>query len=223
MSAYVPKHAAYFLGALFVSLLLLLLGAWLVLGLWYPKPFWAVTGVFALGGYAVVLHLGITALLMLPWRSRLKAGSLVASDVTGILWVLVTATLFSLSVFAGARPVALVYVVDQVSLVRASEIRVTEFALPGLAVRRLRWSGPLPLFSARPSSDMERFEAVQLAMKGFDLAQRPSRWMAWSPEDTGLADGSVLVLDGVKGEWGLAFDADAGAYVPRQVRRFVAP
>lgn len=204
-----------------MSLLVLLGGAWLVLGMWYPRQFWAATGVLALGAYAVVIHLGITAMLMLPWRSRLKAGSRVESDIAAILWILVAAGLFSLSVLANARPVALVHAVDRVSLVRASEIRTTELALPGLAVRSLRWSGSLLLFKVRPSTDWERFEAVQLAMKGFDLAQRPSRWATWSIECArqvdGLARAGQLPLDGVKGEWVLAFDASTCTYTPRRV------
>ena len=211
---------ACFWRALLVSLLVLLVGIWLVLGLWYPRPFWAATGVLTLGAYAMVVHLGISALLVLPWRNRLKAGRRNSSDVVAILWMLVTAALFSLSILASARPVALVHVVDRVSLVRAHQIRTTELALPSLAVRGLRWSGPLPLLKAQLSSDMERFEAVQLAMKGFDLAQRPSRWATWSIEPTelghGLSRAWPMPLDGVRGEWVLAFDAGTRAYVPHR-------
>lgn len=243
VSAYGSKDTSSFALALSISLLVLLAGAWLVLGCWYPRPFWSASGVLSLSAYAVTIHLGITALLVLPWRSRHKAQSRIVSDIAVLLWILLLAALFSLSVLASVRPVALVYAVDRVVMVRANEVRNIELAWPDLAIQRLRWSGPLRLLEARPSSDRERFDSIQLALAGFDLPQRPARWMSIrldprglldkaqpveggrglsrQPPDAWLMDGVRLThhlpLDGAKGEWVLAIDEQLRAYAPFKV------
>lgn len=229
--------------AVSVSLLILLAGAWLVLRWWYPYPFWQASGVFSIAVYAVFVHLGITALLLLPWRNRSSNADETKADIGLLLFVMLGAALFSLSFLFAGRPVALVFAVDRVALVRANEVRTIELAFAGVLDKNLRLSGPLQLMAARPSSDEERLDSIRLAMAGFDLHQRPSFWGDIETQRDQVIQKSHLVaelggslaaqlvqsndaqvnwprylpLAGVSGNWALLLDNDLTTYAPAEV------
>lgn len=237
-----PKHALQM--AVGVSLLILLGGAWLVLCRWYPQPFWQASGVFGIAAYAVLAHLGVTALLLLPWRNRSKDAGGVRADTVFLLFVMICAALFSLSFLFAGRPVALVFAVDRVALVRANEVRSSEFAFIDSFSKDLRTSGPLQLIAVRPSSDDERLNSIQLAMAGFDLHQRPGFWvdieaqrrqLIQKARGVGELDGSFagqlgvpaetrakwsifLPLAGAPGDWVLLLDDELKEFAPAEVQ-----
>lgn len=164
--------------AVLLSIALLAVGGCAVLMCWYPQPFWQASGVLRMAACALLAHVVLTLLLLMPWyrRERHSVQS-IRKDVASLALLLALSWMLSLSFLAQGRPVALVYSVDRVTLVRANELRSTEFALPGvLPVAEIRWAGPVPLLAARPSNDVERLNAIGLALAGYDLHQRPSRW-----------------------------------------------
>lgn len=166
--------------AILLAIGLLAVGGYAVLMHWYPQPLWRASGVLRTAAYALLAHLVLTMLLLLPWHRRERHSvQSIRNDVASLALLLVLNWLLNLSFLAQGRPVALVYSVDRVTVVRANELRMTEFALPGvLPIGEIRWSGPVPLVAARPSNDMERFNAIGLALAGYDLHQRPTRWEA---------------------------------------------
>ena len=226
--------------ALAISLLMLLVGAWLVLYWWYPKDFWRASGVLEIAAHAAWTHLGVTALLYLPWRNRSKRSDSVQSDVTFLVFIMLCAAIFSLSHLFAGRPVALVFAVDRVALVRANEIRTTELAFDDAFSENLRVSGPLQLVAARQSTDAERFDSIQLAMAGFDLHQRPRFWIDIDsqlkqfrqkakgigelndPNERSLARlerveakwAYFLPLAGARGNWALFLDEELKTFAP---------
>lgn len=213
---------AFGLAAL-LSVGMLAIGGWAVLLQWYPPPLWCASGILRLVVYALASHILVTMLLLLPWRNRQRqSAEAVRNDVVVLLLLLAVSWLFSLSFLAQGRPVALVFAADRIVWVRASDLRATEFALPGVVpISDIRWTGAVPLLAARPSTDSERLDAIGLATVGYDLPQRPSRWEA--PErqrakfeervqrsalppvnDHSSGNGrwlGSLPLDGVPGEW----------------------
>lgn len=226
-----------------VSLLILLAGIWAVFRWWYPQAFWQASGVFKIASYALLVHLGITALLVLPWRNRMNGAEGVQTDAAFLVFVMSVAALFSLSFLFAGRPVALVFAVDRVALVRANEVRTTELAFPDTFAKELRRSGPLQLIAARPSSDEERLNSIQLAMAGFDLHQRPSFWVPIDVQQDQLRQKAksfgelralhveqaaklselqanwaiFLPLEGTHGNWVLVLDEDLKAYAPHKI------
>ncbi len=209
--------------AVLFSISLIAVGGGAILVYWYPPTLWQATGILRMAAYALLTHVVVTSLLLLPWRRHGKQSvQSTRSDVASLVFLLVLTWLLSLAFLAQGRPVALVYVIDRVTLVRANELRLTEFALPGvMSIDDIRWSGPVPLLAARPSTDSERLNSIALAMAGYDLAQRPSRWeglerqrtqiegrvhrpvippMHDSPSEAHRWLGS-LPLDGAFGEW----------------------
>ena len=227
-----PKQAV--LAAAIASLVTLVAGAWLVLGCWYPVPYWRASGVLGIAAYAVLAHLGLSALLWLPWRNRNKDADEVRADAAFLTFIIVGAALLSLSFLFSGRPVALVFAVDRIALVRANEIRATELAFQTPGSEGLRLSGPLRLVAARPSSDEERLNSIQLAMNGYDLHQRPNFWVPFETQAVQVlekasrlntaaeavtrriagVEGSSgrwtrhLPLAGVNGEWVVLLDDD---------------
>ncbi|WP_137922147.1 hypothetical protein [Hydrogenophaga sp. 2FB] len=164
--------------AILVSIALLALGIYAVLLCWYPPAFWRASGVLRMMMYALAAHVVVTMLLLIPWRNRKRQSPpSMRHDVIWLVFLLVLTWLLSLSFLAQGRPVALVFTVDRITLVRANELRSSEFALPGgVPIGGVRWSGKVPLLAARPSTDAERLNSIALAMEGYDLPQRPSRW-----------------------------------------------
>jgi hypothetical protein len=229
--------------ALAVSLLVLSVGAWLVLGCWYPQSFWRASGVLNIAAYALWAHLGITALLFLPWRNRSKAPESLRSDVALLVFLILSSSLFSLSFLFAGRPVALVFAVDRVALVRANEIRTMELAFAESLSKNLRVSGPLKLIAARQSNDAERLDSIQLAMAGFDLHQRPGFWTdidsqqnqfkqkAQGIDGLGGPNGGPLAgleqvhakwafflpLAGARGNWALVLDDELKTFAPFEI------
>lgn len=171
-----PSRAQVVLGAASLSMLFALGGALAVLVLWYPAGTWRASGLVPAGLAVLCVHLAFMPLYTIFWINQKKAYSIMLGDVICILLIQLSAGLYGLSVLAEGRPVAMVFSVDRIVLVTANSVRLNELAL--LSDRhRLRWSGPLPLFASRASTDEERLSAIQLAMAGYDLAQRPSYWI----------------------------------------------
>jgi len=218
-----------------ISLLTLVAGAWLVLRWWYPQAFWNASGLLDIAPYALLAHLGITVLLLLPWRNRSKEPGIARSDAALLVFVMLCAALFSLSYLFAGRPVALVFAVDRVALVRANEVRTSELALVGTFGENLRISGPLKLIGARQSSDAERLDSIQLAMAGFDLHQRPGFWVPLDAQrdllkqksrDIGELAGfyktqakwaTFLPLAGGNGNWVLLLDSELKTFAPFKI------
>lgn len=227
-----------------VSLLTLLAGAWLVLCWWYPPAFWQASGILGIAAYAASAHLVITALFFLPWRNCWKNAASVQSDVAFLMFVMLGVALFSLSYLFAGRPVALVFSVDRVVLVRANEIRATELAFAGILSKGLRISAPLQLIAARRSTDEERLDSIQLAMAGFDLHQRPSFWIDIAVQRDQISqkarnidelrgvfarqlaefgnpkaeERTFLPLAGANGEWVLVLDNQLKTFVPLKIK-----
>lgn len=235
MSTVAQKPTRAVQTGLAISLLTLVVGAWLVLHCWYPQPFWNASGLLGIAAYAILAHLGITALLILPWRNRSKDASSVSSDATLLIFVMLCAAFFSLSYLFAGRPVALVFAVDRVALVRANEVRTSELAFVEAFSANLRVSGPLKLIGARQSSDTERLDSIQLAMIGFDLHQRPGFWVPLDLQRDQLRQKSrsigeltafdknqtkwatFLPLAGVNGNWVLVLDSEQKTFVPFKI------
>lgn len=209
--------------AALLSVGMLAVGGWAVLLQWYPPPLWRASGILRLVVYALSSHALVTMLLLLPWRNRQRqfaeAGR---KDVAVLVLLLAVTWLLSLSFLAQGRPVALVFAADRIVWVRASDLRATEFALPGVVpISEIRWTGTVPLLAARPSTDSERLDSIGLAMAGYDLPQRPSRWEAAERQRAAIEERirrasqlpsmnlptsnqrwlGRLPLDGVPGEW----------------------
>lgn len=152
-----------------------------VLAIWYPgwyaiaaggsNLFWLVVGVdVALG----------PMLTLLVFDTSKRHGELVR-DLAVIAVLQMCALGYGLHVVFDARPVALVFEVDRFRLVAANEVRVEELRTAAAAYHSLPLvGGPwlLGTRGARPGT--EQLDAIDLALHGYDISQRPSFWQSYT-------------------------------------------
>lgn len=165
---------------LLLSLLVAVLAAALVFGLWFPAPLHQIaggTGLFAiLMAVDVVCGPVLTLILFDPQKARRKW----LQDVALIALVQVGALVYGLGQMALARPVFIALEGDRFRIVQALDVDLTQLdkALPEF--RALGYTGPRVITArlARPG-DADYLESVQLAAQGFHPAFRPQRWQVY--------------------------------------------
>jgi hypothetical protein len=78
-----------------------------------------------------------------------------------------------------ARPVALVHEPGRFRVLTAQDVQVADLPNAREEYRRLSLSGPV-ILGTRPTRPEEKLESLELALKGFDIGQRPSRWQSYA-------------------------------------------
>lgn len=157
---------------------LLLAGMVLFVSQWYPENYRQSSGGWSLLVIVLAVDLCLGPLLTWAVFDVRKLRTSLWRDLSVIGLVQVTALLYGLSVVAESRPVALVFAVDRFTLVAAGDLRMQELPFASLHARQVSWQGPL-LFSIRESRPSEVLDSVSLASQGYDLAQRPTYWIAY--------------------------------------------
>lgn len=166
----------HFLASVFVAVLT----AVLVFGVWYPWPlsemvsgrelFWLVVGVDVVCGPL------LTLVLWNPTKPRRE----LLLDLTIVAAVQMAALAYGMHTVAIARPVHLVFEVDRLRVVTASEIDPADLPQAPENLRRLPWTGPT-LISVRAARDSDEFlKSVDLSIAGQEPALRPGWWQAYA-------------------------------------------
>lgn len=162
-----------------LSLLVALLTALLVLWLWYPSPYDVLAGGRGLFWLVVSVDVVMGPLLTFVVFNEKKPRKELMRDLTIIGAMQLGALAYGLHTVYSVRPVALVFETDRFRVVTAFDVQVQELpqALP--AYRELpvatRW-----LLGTRTSrAGDERLQAIDLALQGYDVGQRPSYWQPY--------------------------------------------
>lgn len=167
--------AAHFSATLLVAVLVSVL----VFFVWYPWPhhellpgkslFWLVIGIDVVCGPLLTLVL---------WNPS-KSTRELALDLSLVAMIQLGALGYGIHNVYNARPVHVVFEVDRLRLVTASEIDPGDLpnALP--AFRSLPWGGPTLASVRDPKDSDELLTSVELSTKGIDPSLRPSWWQAY--------------------------------------------
>lgn len=154
--------------------------ALVTLGLWYPGVFGEMAG----GRRLFLLILGVDVVMgplltLIVFDKRKPRGELIRDlAVIGVLQM--GALVYGLQTLYLARPVALVFETRRFRVVSAGEVRVEELPEARPEYRKLSLTGP-QLLGTRPSqSGEERLKSFDLALKGYDIGQRPSLWQPFA-------------------------------------------
>jgi len=119
-----------------------------------------------------------------------------ARDMTVIVIVQMAAFGYGLHVLASARPIGLVFEVDQMRAVSAADVdpdTLAEAPLP--ALRSLPWTGPRTFAAPKPTDPDELVNAMQLGLSGIDLAMVPRYWRDYeSQRDAVLSKSRPVAL-----------------------------
>ena len=170
--AYASRHLA-------LSFVVALLSAALVFGLFYPPPFRAMLGVGAI--FLLVLAVDVvcgpllTFVLADPKKSRRERW--IDFSLVGLIQMLALA--YGLHSVWTARPVAIVFAVDQLVVVTANEIDAADLPNAPPRMRRLPAFGVVKAGTRRATNSDERMDSLERELAGQPPATRPSWWIPW--------------------------------------------
>lgn len=168
------KAAGIHLG---LSIVVALLAAALVFGLWYPMPFREISGGRELFLLIVAVDVVIGPVITLAVFDRRKPSAELRRDLAVVALLQLAALAYGLHTVFEARPVVLALEGDRrLRVVRAIDLPPRELAKAPAGLRELPLWGQR-IVATRPPKPDEVFEAVQLGMAGVDLGMRPEFWL----------------------------------------------
>ncbi|PPE74660.1 pilus assembly protein [Solimonas fluminis] len=173
-----PRRVAFlihFCSSTLVALLMMTLA----LAVWYPGDYRRHSGgldlLLLVGAIDVVLGPTLTAVVF----DRRKAWRELARDLAVIAAIQLGALGYGIHTLFEARPVALVFETDRFRVIAANEVRLQELADPQSRYHALPLTGPLLLGTRQPRPGDEQLHALEIALGGYDLGQRPIFWQAY--------------------------------------------
>ena len=169
--------------------------ALVTLGLWYPGPLGAMAGGRQLFLLVLSVDVVMGPLLTLVVFDRRKPRSELVRDLAVIAVLQLGALAYGLNTVYIARPVAMVYEPGRFRLVTANDVRVEDLPKAREEYRRLSLTGPLILGTRAARSGDERLESIELALKGFDVGQRPTLWQPYAESRTAALSAARPVQD----------------------------
>lgn len=144
----------------------------LLIGIWYPPPYFSAAGADQLAlllvGVDVVIGPLLTFIVFKPGKKGL------AFDLTVIAILQLGALAYGLHTMAVSRPVFLVFAVDRFELVAANQIADVDLA-KGMEdrFRQRSWKGPLLVYGEMPTDPKEHAELAFSGAEGRDLQNQP--------------------------------------------------
>lgn len=153
----------------------------LLLGVWYPPPYFRAAGADELVLLLVGVDLTLGPLLTLIVFKSGKKGLKLDLALIGLAQL--GALVYGMSVVAQTRPVFLVSTVDHFSLISADDIAPEDLAAGSTPeFRSLSWTGPRLVGTARPSDQKERSELLFSGLKGKDIDRLPKYYVAYASD-----------------------------------------
>lgn len=163
-----------------LSMLVAVLAALLVLGLWYPYPYREISGGAHLFLMVVSIDVILGPLITLAVFNRSKLRSVLIRDLAAVVAVQLAALSYGLWVVSVARPVHLVYEFDRFSVVHAIEVPPELVDRTQADVHALPWTGPTVL-AVRPfENEKEKVETTMMALQGLPVSVRADLWQPYA-------------------------------------------
>lgn len=151
----------------------------LVFGLWYPWPYTELAGGTELFVLITAVDVVVGPALTLAVFDRRKPRRELQRDLTVIVLLQLCALIYGLYALFVARPVALVFEVDRMRVVRVVDIPQGMLEEAPSELRRLPLDGPRLLRAEPPTDPDEKAQAVMMAVGGIDISARPRYWRPW--------------------------------------------
>lgn len=143
----------------------------LLLGLWYPPPYFRAGGADRLLTLIVGTHIILGPLLTLIIFDLRKPE--LKRDIAVVVVLQFGALIYGIHAAFISRPVYLVAVVDRFIIVSANELEGKDLAKAKPRWRRLSWTGPTLVATERPTSQKERQHLIFSALAGKDIEKYP--------------------------------------------------
>lgn len=173
-----------------VTLLLAVLAALLIFGVWYPQPFSSAAGADRLALLLIGAGLLPGPLLMLIVYRHGKKG--MAFDIVFIAAVQLAALAYGLHVIAQARPIFIVVTSGMTFLTMASSIADADLSAgPSERFRSRSWTGPVQVAALPPSDAAGRGELMDSGLAGKDIDELPRHYRTMEMAGAQLIAGSA--------------------------------
>jgi hypothetical protein len=166
-------------GHLVISAAVVALAALLVFGVWYPSPWRQLLGIAGIFGLVVGVDLVCGPLLTLVLASPKKSRQERWVDLSLVGAIQVIALAYGLWSVFGARPVALVFEVDRLTIVSANEVQTEQLSAAPEGLRALPWAGINLAGVRKPRSSSEHMESLDMSLQGVTPAMRPDWWVPY--------------------------------------------
>lgn len=161
---------------LVLSLIIALLAALLVFGVWYPYPYREISGGRELFLLVVSVDVILGPMITLVVFNRSKPWRELQRDLIVVVLMQLAALGYGLWTVSVARPVHLVFEIDRFRAVHAIDVAPELLAKAPPGVDPLPLSGPT-LLAVRPFKDnKEEADATLAAVQGAQLGARPDLW-----------------------------------------------
>lgn len=162
-----------------LSLVIALLSASLVFGIWYPYPYGEISGGRELFLLVVAVDIVLGPLITLSVFNRTKPWPELRRDLVVVVLMQLGALIYGLWAVSLARPVHLVFEYDRFRVVHAVDVAPELLAQMRSDINALPLAGPT-LLALRPFvDDEERMNATLAAFQGMSLASRPDLWQPY--------------------------------------------
>lgn len=161
-----------------ISLTVAMVIAALILGVWYPFPYYSISGGLKLFGMVAGIDAIVGPLLTLVVFDRAKPRAELLRDMAVITALQIGALAYGMHTVFEARPIGLVFEVDRFRAITANEVLTQELPLAPPGLRHLPLRGPRIVATRQPNPE-EKPRAFELALAGYDLGQRPSFWVPY--------------------------------------------
>jgi hypothetical protein len=166
-------------GHLAISAAVVALAALLVFGVWYPSPWRQLLGVAAVFGLVVGVDLVCGPLLTLVLASPKKSRKERWVDLSLVGAIQLVALAYGLWAVFAARPVALVFEVDRLTIVSANEVQIDQLNAAPEGLRSLPWTGIQLAATREPNSSEENMASLDMSLQGVTPAMRPDWWLPY--------------------------------------------
>lgn len=162
-----------------ISGALVALAAFVVFFVWYPYPYWKISGGMKMFSALVFVDIIIGPLLTLMIFTAQKSRRALVFDFTVIGILQVSALAYGLWSLSMARPAYLVFENNQYTIVRAIDMASIEENPILAAIRGTSYRGP-KIVALRPFKDArEQFDVTMEALNGVPLATRKDLWQPY--------------------------------------------
>ena len=162
-----------------ISLIVAVLAAWLVFGLWYPYPYPEISGGRELFFLVVVVDVVSGSLLTLILFNPVKPCRELVFDLAVVGLLQLAALIYGLLTVFSARPVHLVFEFHRMAVVSAADVDPVTLIQAPASLQTLPLTGPT-LLSLRPFKDgNEEYDSTMAALSGVPQAAQPALWQSW--------------------------------------------
>lgn len=163
-----------------ISIVVAAIASGLLLGVWYPPPYFYADGAGKLLALVVGVDVSIGPLLTLVVFKHGKRG--LKFDLALIAVLQAAALVYGFHVLVGSRPVFMAATVDRFVLVSANNISGADLAQATRPEwRHLSWSGPVLVGAALPTNPEQRNDLIFSSLQGGkDIQDLPRYYVPYS-------------------------------------------